>query len=98
MSEFFTPEWMSHLDAEDMKFIYNFILASGSLKDIAELYSVSYPTIRLRLDRIIQKIRIEESIGKDPYIAKIKELALNEKLDFDTAKLLIGEYKKTKGS
>lgn len=30
----------------------------------------------------------------EPYIALIKRLAVNEKVDFDTAKILINEYKK----
>ena len=55
------PEWIMALDAEDLKFIKNFILASGSLKEIATLYGVTYPTVRLRLDRLIQKIKIPES-------------------------------------
>jgi len=92
----FIPGWMNHLDEEDIIFIRNFVLASGSLKEIAEQYSVSYPTVRLRLDRMIQKIQVGESVGQDPYIAKIKELTLSERIDFDTAKLLIAEYKKTK--
>ena len=92
----FIPGWMNHLDEEDIIFIRNFVLASGSLKEIAEQYSVSYPTVRLRLDRMIQKIQVGESVGQDPYIAKIKELTLSERIVFDTAKLLIAEYKKTK--
>ena len=51
----------------------------------------------LRLDNIIQKVRLGEEYAGDPYVALIKRLALNEKLDFDTAKLLITEYKKLKG-
>ena len=39
---------------------------------------------------------ISEDTAAEPYIALIKRLALNEKLDFDTAKLLISEYKKLK--
>lgn len=88
------PEWMSGLDDEDMAFIKNFLLCSGSLKDIALQYGVTYPTVRLRLDRLIQKIRIGEDTAQEPYIRLIKRLAVNDKLDFDTAKLLIHEYKK----
>ncbi len=91
------PEWMNNLDDEDVAFIKNFLLCSGSLKDIAQSYGVTYPTVRLRLDRLIQKIRISDDSAAEPYIALIKRLAVNEKLDFDTAKLLIGEYKKQKG-
>ena len=88
------PEWMANLEDEDVVFIKRFLLASGSLKEIARQYDVTYPTVRLRLDRLIQKIQLSENVESDPYIALIKRLAVNEKLDFDTAKVLITEYKK----
>lgn len=90
------PEWMAGLEEEDVAFIKKFILASGSLKEVAGQYGVTYPTVRLRLDRLIQKIRLTEDTAADPYIATIKRLAMNEKLDLDTAKILIAEYKKSK--
>ena len=92
------PDWMAALDDEDVVFIRNFILASGSLKQIANEYDVTYPTVRLRLDRLIQKIQINEDRANDPYIALIKRLAISEKLSFDTAKILISEYKKIGGN
>ena len=88
------PDWMRSLEDEDVRFIRNFILASGSLKEIASQYGVSYPTVRLRLDRLIQKIKLSEEENVDPFISTVKRLALDDKLDFDTAKLLINEYKK----
>lgn len=90
------PEWMAGLEEEDVAFIKRFVLASGSLKEMAGQYGVTYPTVRLRLDRLIQKIKLTEDAAADPYIATIKRLAVNEKLDLDTAKVLIAEYKKTK--
>ena len=90
------PEWMAGLEEEDVAFIKKFVLASGSLKEVAGQYGVTYPTVRLRLDRLIQKIRLSEDVAADPYIATIKRLAVNEKLDLETAKVLIAEYKKTK--
>ena len=92
------PDWMTGLEEEDVSFIKKFILASGSLKEVAAQYGVTYPTVRLRLDRLIQKIRIGEDTAADPYIATIKRLVVNDKLDFDTAKLPIAEYKRTKGT
>ena len=91
------PEWMAGLEEEDAVFIKKFILASGSLKEMAAQYGVTYPTVRLRLARLVQKIRLSEAADADPYVALIKRLALSEKLDFDTAKLLIAQYKQTKG-
>lgn len=91
------PEWMANLDDEDLSFIKNFILSSGSLKEIAKQYEVTYPTVRLRLNRLIQKIQISEDNANEPYISLIKRLAVNDKLDFETAKILVSEYKKMKG-
>ena len=91
------PEWMADLEDEDVTFVKKFLLDSGSLKEMARQYGVTYPTVRLRLDRLIQKIKLSEDTEKEPYIALIKQLALNDKLDFETAKLLIAEYKKAKG-
>jgi len=88
------PEWLVNLEDEDVIFIKKFLLASGSLKEIARQYGVTYPTVRLRLDKVIQKIQINEDISNEPYIALIKRLVINDKLDFDTAKVLISEYKK----
>lgn len=90
------PEWMVNLDDEDAAFIKKFVLASGSLKEMARQYDVTYPTVRLRLDKLIQKIQLSEDSAGDPYIALVKRLAINDKVDFDTAKVLISAYKKTK--
>ena len=90
------PEWMADLDEEDVVFIRRFLLASGSLKEVAGEYGVSYPTVRLRLDRLIQKIRLSDDRAADPYVSLIKRLAVNDKVDFDAAKILISEYRKTK--
>lgn len=90
------PAWMENLEDEDVAFIKKFLVASGSLKEVAHQYGVSYPTVRLRLDRLIQKIQLSESAEQEPYVALVKRLALDDKLDFDTAKLLISEYRKGK--
>ncbi len=90
------PEWIVNLEDEDIVFIKKFLLSSGSLKEVAKQYSVTYPTVRLRLDKLIQKIQISEENSNEPYISLIKRLAVNDKIDFDTAKILISEYKKSK--
>lgn len=88
------PNWISNLDEEDVAFIKKFILASGSLKEMAKQYGVTYPTVRLRLDRLIQKIKLSDNIADDSYISLIKKLAIDGKIDYETAKILIGEYRK----
>ncbi len=90
------PPWLAMLETEELNFIRRFLLASGSLKEMARQYGVTYPTVRLRLDRLIQKIRLAEEGEQDPYIQLVKQLAMAEKLDLDTARTLIAAYKKTK--
>lgn len=53
----------------------------------------------LKIIKIQLQFRIEhlnEAKGEDPYIAMINKLALEDKLEFETAKFLISEYKKSK--
>lgn len=87
------PDWINHLSDEDLAFIKRFVLASGSLKEIARQYNVTYPTVRLRLDKLIQKIQLCEEPEPDPYIQLIKCQMLDGRLSADTAKLLIHAYK-----
>jgi len=91
--------WLEGLEDEDIQFIKRLVLSSGSLKDLAGQYGVTYPTIRLRLDRLIQKIKIWDSAGpeEDRYVLFIKSKALNGEIDARIAKVLIQEYKKEKG-
>lgn len=90
------PPWMAGLDEQELTFVKRFLLASGSLKEVAAQYGVSYPTVRLRLDRLIQKIRLSDMAEADPYVALVKRLAVDDKLDFDTAKILISAYRETR--
>lgn len=90
------PGWLAGMEDEDITFIKKFLLASGSLKEMARQYDVTYPTVRLRLDKLIQKIKVNDAVESEPYIMLIKRLAIDDKVDFDTAKILINEYKKTR--
>jgi hypothetical protein len=49
--------WTDALEPEELAFVRRFVLVSGSLKEMAEEYGVSYPTIRQRLDELIDKVR-----------------------------------------
>lgn len=53
---------LANLPVEHQRFIEIFLLASGSLKEIAEQTGVSYPTVRSRLDKVIAALR--EEIGR----------------------------------
>ena len=47
---------LASLPADDQEFILGFVNASGSLKEMANILNVSYPTVRNRLDEIIAKL------------------------------------------
>lgn len=96
MDEDQIPHWVTSLEVEDLAFIKNFILHSGSLKEIAKIYDVSYPTVRLRLDKLIQKIQISDQQENEPFTIFISKLAVDSKIDLDTAKQIIEYYKKDK--
>ncbi|MCB9838127.1 MAG: DUF2089 family protein [Phycisphaeraceae bacterium] len=48
---------MSRLAPADQELITQLTLHSGSLKALAKTYGVSYPTIRRRLDEVIERLR-----------------------------------------
>ena len=91
------PMWMKNLDDEDMIFIKRFLLASGSLKEVAKLYGVTYPTVRVRLNKLIDKIKLaEDKTDNDEFVELIKRYVIDEDIEFEVAKNLITEYKKIK--
>ena len=49
---------LAALPREDQDLITQLVLHSGSLKDLASAYDVSYPTIRIRVDRVIERLRV----------------------------------------
>jgi hypothetical protein len=56
---------LSRLSIEEQGFIIDFVKASGSLKEMAKLLGLSYPTVRNRLDEIIERVKQAEKDGKD---------------------------------
>ncbi|MGG0471099.1 DUF2089 family protein [Priestia aryabhattai] len=91
------PSWILSLESDDVEFIRKFVLNSGSLKQLAKDYKVSYPTVRIRLDRLIQKIEINEEHDKEELISLVKKLAIEERISLEDAKLIIEKYKGEKG-
>ena len=82
--------WIEHLDTEDLAFMKRFVLASGSLKEMARVYSVSYPTVRLRLDRLIQKIQIvEEAREASRFEVRLRTKMADGKIDTETFRELM---------
>lgn len=88
-----TRQWIDSLEEEDLAFVKRFILLSGSLKELADAYGVSYPTLRLRLDRLIQKIKIlDDQRIEDPYERLLRAQFADGKLDAGVFKQLLASY------
>ncbi len=90
------PSWFLSLEEEDAEFIKKFVLTSGSLKEISRIYEVSYPTVRVRLDRLIQKIKLSEEEENEDFVKFIKQLSIDDRIDLEEAKLIIEKYKSEK--
>ncbi len=87
--------WLRELSDEDRNFIKRFVIASGSLKALAEQYKVSYPTLRTRLDRLIYKIKsLDDSEGKGPLRIKLRSLAADGMISTAVAKEILTAYEK----
>jgi hypothetical protein len=54
------------LSPEDQQFIERFVLSSGSLKAMAGELGVSYPTVRNRLNDIIEQIETNRNDTETP--------------------------------
>ena len=97
MSESPIPRWLSVLSEEDFHFIKRFILASGSLKELAKQYQVSYPTLRIRLNRLIEKISVADDPDlENPFLLEIRLMVADGTLTQAAARTLIRAYEKGK--
>jgi len=93
------PEWIGGLSEEDWQFIKRLLMASGSLKDVAQQYGISYPTVRIRLNRLIEKVRILDSKKpKTKFHRTVQLLVAEGRLDLSAAKALLKVFEEsTKG-
>ena len=87
--------WIDLLEEEDVAFLKRFVLASGSLKEMAQAYGISYPTVRLRLDRLIAKIEVFDSQrSMSDFERTLRGLHVDGKIDLPTLKTLLAAHRK----
>lgn len=87
-------DWFVNLEREDQEFVKQLVIASGSLKQLAKIYQVSYPTVRMRLNTIIQKINFIEDNGANTFETKVMKLVIDEKLSLEVAKQIITDFRR----
>jgi hypothetical protein len=90
--------WIDRLSEEDVAFLKRFVLASGSLKELAQAYGVSYPTIRLRLDRLIEKVKVlDDQEIPSAFERTLRVQYAEGRLDMQTLKLLLDAHREEMG-
>jgi hypothetical protein len=58
----FAPPQLATLSAEDQVFVAAFVRSHGSIKEMEQMFGVSYPTVKARLARIAASLEfIDES-------------------------------------
>ena len=88
-------KWIQLLSEEDLAFVKRFVLASGSLKQMAAAYGVSYPTVRLRLDRLIAKIEVADSDTVTSEFERVlRGLYAEGRLDLTMLKTLLAAHQR----
>jgi hypothetical protein len=80
---------LATLPREDLDLITELVIQSGSLKDLAAAYGVSYPTIRARVDRVIDRLK-EAVAGRkpDPFSELLANLVQRGEMSGATARML----------
>ena len=86
-------EWFLELSTEDQEFVKQLVLSSGSLKQLAKIYDVSYPTVRTRLNMVIQTINLIDSKQANSFEGRIMKMVIAEKISLDVAKEIILDYR-----
>jgi hypothetical protein len=62
----FAPPPLARLAAEDQVFIAAFVRSHGSIKEMEQMFGVSYPTIKARLTRIASALDFVETSPAPP--------------------------------
>ncbi|MBI2851157.1 MAG: DUF2089 domain-containing protein [Chloroflexi bacterium] len=75
--EFELPK-LARLTAEDQVFIMAFIQCHGSIKDMEQMFGISYPTVKNRLNRLADTLKLVENHPSPPREDVLAELERGE--------------------
>jgi len=83
------------LNDEDLAFLKRFLLVGGTLKELAAQYGISYPTVRLRLDRLIEKVKLVDAApDAGPFEQQLRAAYADGRLDAETFRSLLDAHKR----
>ena len=80
----FTPPQLARLSLEDQVFITAFVRSHGSIKEMEQVFGVSYPTIKARLNRIAGQLEFIET-NPSPSRAEVLERLNRGEISADEA-------------
>ena len=74
----FTLPPLANLSAEDQVFVMAFVRCHGSIKEMEEMFGISYPTVKNRINRIARQLELVEIVKVSPTEEVIGELERGE--------------------
>jgi hypothetical protein len=80
----FAPPQLARLTLEDQVFITAFVRSHGSIKEMEQVFGVSYPTIKARLNRIAGQLEFIET-NPSPSRAEVLERLNRGEISADEA-------------
>ena len=80
----FAPPQLARLSMEDQVFITAFVRSHGSIKEMEQVFGVSYPTIKARLNRIAGQLEFVET-NPSPSRAEVLERLSRGEISADEA-------------
>lgn len=69
---------LASLSAEDQVFVMAFVRCHGSIKEMEEMFGISYPTVKNRINRIARQFEFIEVVKISPEEEVIGELERGE--------------------
>jgi len=89
-------KWTETLPKEDLAFLKEFVLVSGSLKELAKQYDISYPTVRARLNRLIALVKEYSSdVPLTPMESELRLMTVRGEISRSAAEQILKAHRKT---
>ena len=74
----FAPPQLARLEGDDQVFVAAFVRSHGSIKEMEQVFGVSYPTITARLSRIASRLDFIETSPAPPRAEVLERLAAGQ--------------------
>jgi hypothetical protein len=69
---------LANLSAEDQVFVMAFVRCHGTIKEMEEMFGISYPTVKNRLNHIAGQLQLVEIVRVSPQEEVIEKLERGE--------------------